>query len=125
MKFQQATKLHIRYDSEKGLVSTEDLWSLSLPALDRIAMGLHDKLSAQSRVSFIGRDPQPNGETQLAFDVVLIVIEHKIAEREEVRNRADRVATKTKLLDLLEAKRNQELSALSSEELEKMVEALG
>ena len=47
--FKQATQNKYRFESTKGLLTVEDLWDLSLTALDNVAVTLDEQIQKASR----------------------------------------------------------------------------
>lgn len=132
--FEQASRLKIRFNSPKGLLSVEDLWDLPLTStnpnratLDAIAISLHKQTrEATETVSFVTpsqNDRQAN-ELSLAFEIVKHVIGVRVQERDAAQAESDRREKKQRLLELIARKQDQELEGKSVEELRAMVEAL-
>lgn len=120
--FKTASKKKLRFASQRGgLLSTEDLWDLSLDSLDRMAVELNEKLTGQK--SFIGRS-RKNVLDQLRFDVVKEVIETKLEENAKARTAAARNAELAFLKELERRKQTEELEGLSLEEIQTRVKAL-
>ena len=116
--FMKATRLKLTFNF-KGIISVEDLWDLSLTSLDSLAQKLHAELEAAPKQSFIKNSAsnQTSSITQLKFDVVLAVLETKVAERDEAERalvRKQEIAQ----LDSLIAKAEGE--ALASKPLEEL-----
>lgn len=123
--FEQAARLKLRFKLSNGTVSAEDLWDLQLTALDQIARNLHKSLKDEEEVSFITEKPRTNSRTELQFNIVKRVIEVKLAEREEKKQREAAAAKKETIKRILSAKQDETLQNMSIEELTKELESLG
>lgn len=119
-----AARKKFRFQSAKGFLTVEDLWDLSLAALDRIAVDLDEKITKLGRKSFIGRKTESDTEVTQQLDVVKFVIETKMAENELAKVRADKLAQKAFLTGLLEKKKTEQLEGLSVEEIQKQLDQL-
>ena len=120
--FATATRNKVRFNSVKGLLSTEDLWTLTLEQLDVIAKELNKELK-ETEVSFMS-STKTNEILQLKFDVVKFIIDIKLAEKEEKKLKAEKLAKKNQLLELINNKENEKLQSLSLDELKKQLEQL-
>ncbi len=123
--FEQATKLKLRFETRRGMASTEDLWDLPLAELDALAIGLQKQVKESAgEVSFI-TPPEAKDETlQLRFDVAKHVIDVRLKERDEARAAVDRAAKKQQLLEIIARKQTSDLEGKPTEELLAMVAAL-
>jgi hypothetical protein len=126
--FEQASRGKLRFETQKGLITVEDLWDLPLSGkginLDDIAVGLYNQLRNSDRVSFVSKTSNRNDEIQLKFDVVKHVIDVKMAERDAEAELAKRKATKQRILELIAQKQDQELAGKSIEELTSLANSL-
>lgn len=127
--FELATRLKVRFDTPKGLLSVEDLWDLPLTSvkganLDDIARQLHLELRSDNDVSFVNPAQKSDTGLQLKFDLVKHVIDIRLAENAAVANLAANKQRKQHLLGIIQQKEGEALSALSVDELRKMVEDL-
>lgn len=130
--FEQATRLKLRLNSSRGLLSVEDLWDLPLtstkgqPNLDDIARELHRELRAQAEtVSFVTPPETTVAQTvQLGFDVVKHIIDIRVAERDAKAQETKRREAKQKILEVIARKQDESLGTKSIEELKAMAEAL-
>lgn len=121
--FEQATRLKLRFKSNNGNVSTEDLWDLPLSQLDDIAKGLRKELR-ETEDSFI-EEKKSNAQLELRFEVVKHVITTKLAERDAKAQAKEKAARRQVLLEALEKKQNAALDGMSAEDIKKELEALG
>jgi len=124
--FEKASRLKLRFESGKGLLTVEDLWDVSLTSksgtsLDNIAKGLHNQLKEEDEVSFVAPVSRANAELNLKFDIVKHIIGVRLAEREERKNAKEKKEEKEKILSIIAKKKDAELENLSVEELEAMV----
>ena len=121
--FEQATRLKLRFKSNNGNISTEDLWDLPLSQLDDIAKGLRKELR-ETEDSFI-EEKKSNAQLELRFEVVKHVITTKLAERDAKAQAKEKAARRQVLLEALEKKQNAALDGMSAEDIKKELEALG
>jgi len=130
--FEKATRLKLRFDSPRGLLSIEDLWDIPLtsgtgkPNLDDIAKGLHRELRNSSETeSFVTpASDTGNDELQLKFDLVKHVIDVRVAERNAAADAAKRRENKQRILEIVAMKEDESLRGKSLEELKAMAEAM-
>lgn len=127
--FEQASRRKLRFQTAVGILTTEDLWDLPLSAknkvdLDGVARALHNRLKEHEDVSFVKSSTKPDGDLQLAFEVVKHVIDVRVTERDAAVQAAEKAAKKSKLLEVIARKQDMELENASVEELQKMVQEL-
>lgn len=128
--FDKASRLKLRFSTQKGLVTVEDLWDLPLSSttnnaanLDDIAKDLFTQLKDTS-ISFVKKEQKCSEVIKLKFDVVKHVIDTKLAEQEAAEVKAVNKEKKQQLLALIAQKENDKLAGTSLEELRKMVDDL-
>ncbi|EJS6255188.1 hypothetical protein N1226_004987 [Escherichia coli] len=121
--FDKATRMKLRFESNKGLLSVEQVWDLSLAALNEMAKGLSRQVKAAEtdEEDFIGTKSNVDSELQLRFDVVKHIIGVKLKERDDSRDAAERKANNQIILELIQRKKQQELESKSVEELEALL----
>jgi hypothetical protein len=128
--FEQASRLKLRFDSARGLLTTEDLWDLPLTSnssgvnLDNLAIELHNSLKTEEDVSFVTPVKKPMSHNQLRFDIVKYIIDVRLAERDAATLQKATKERKEKILAILAQKEDQSLMQAPAEELRKMVESL-
>ena len=121
--FEQATRLKLRFKSNNGNISTEDLWDLPLSQLDDIAKGLRKELR-DTEDSFI-EEKKSNATLELRFEVVKHVITTKLAERDAKAKAKEVAARRQVLLEALEGKQQEALKNMSVEDIQKELATLG
>lgn len=126
--FEKAIRLKLRFETSIGMLSVEDLWDLPLThatkvSLDSIAAGLHKQLNEENVISFVNPS-ETNKLTQLKFDIVLHILNVMKKDTEERVAARDRKAKKEQLMQLIAQKENEQLTALSLDDLKKMAESL-
>lgn len=121
--FDKATRMKLRFESNKGLLSVEQVWDLSLTALNEMAKGLSRQVKAAEtdEEDFIGTKSNVDSELQLRFDVVKHIIGVKLKERDDIKDAAERKANNQVILELIQRKKQQELEGKSIEELEALL----
>lgn len=124
--FIQASRKAFRYPSNRGELTTEQLWSLPLLGkngnqgfdLDSVARALYNTVKDLSEGSFVETRANPRqAEAETKLEVVKFVIATKQAEAKAAEQRVERAAQRAKILDALAARENDELSKASREEL--------
>lgn len=121
--FALATRNKLRFNSSKGLVTTEDLWSLSLTELDKIAVILNRTIKESVEESFINKN-NADEKLQLSFEIVKYVINTKLKEKEEKRIEVEKLQKKQQLLELINKKENESLEQLSLDELKEQLKSI-
>lgn len=128
--FEQATRAKIRFSTSVGMLSVEDLWDLPLTStraranLDDVARLLDAELKSTSSVSFVNDVSEVNAKTKLMFDVVIHVINTKVAEAKAAKSAADVREKKQKIMAIIERKQEESLSAASIDDLQQMLASL-
>lgn len=105
----------------KGLISTEDLFDLTLADLDAIYKSLKKEESDLQGDSLLGNDENPKvREVEVKIEVVKAIFDMKKAEIARAERALANKAQKDKILAIIEDKENQELSEKSIDELKEI-----
>jgi len=131
--FKNASRNKFRYESVKGLITTEDLWDMPLVAttkvntgfdLDTVAKSVSAKIKLQEEESFVKTKTQNTSNLIEQLDIVKYIIAAKLAEQEARSSYAANQAQLTKLTSVLNQKQDLELLGMSTSELEKRIALL-
>lgn len=122
--FEKAAKLKLRFTTQKGLLTTEDLFDLSLPSLDRVAKEVNRILKESDEESFISTT-RKDTTNALRLEILKYVIKEKMEAKEAAKVKGVKAAQKAELEELLTAKKREGLSNLSEEEIQKKLDELG
>lgn len=122
--FIKASRLALRFKSNVGSITTEDLWSLPLSALDTIAKTLNKEIKLAEEESFIKTRTKANDVLETAFEVVKYVISIKLEEAEAKKTAAEKKAQKERLMEAYARKKDQAIDNMSEAELKAMIDAL-
>jgi hypothetical protein len=122
--FEEASRLKLRFSTNRGELSTEDLWELSLESLDTIAKATNKLIKADSEESFIGKKSTATTQLDLKLDILKRVIEVRLQERDARAARADKNAKLAQLRDIAMNKANEKLISMSEEDINKMISEL-
>ena len=125
--FEMATQFKFRYPY-KGMITTEDLWDLSLNQLDDVYRNLNKELSNIDESGLIQTRSANEGvkanELRNKIEVVKHVFNSKRCAAEFDRMAAERSAKKQHILDILARKQESALESMSEEDLKKMLDEL-
>lgn len=128
--FEKASRLKLRFDTNKGQITIEDLWELPLTSktgranLDDIARDLHRQLKNDSDVSFVVKERKSDTTVQLKFDIVKHIIDVRLAESEAQAKARENSEKKQRILQLIADKQDEELKGKSLDDLKAMVDEL-
>lgn len=122
--YKAAVQRKRRFVTSRGLVNLEDLFELSLTALDLVAKNINKNLKLSEEESFISVKSSANSDLQLDLDIVKDVIADKLADKAEREGEITRAEKKAKLLSILANKQDDALENLSEEELKKQLAEL-
>lgn len=126
--FEKAARRKLRFETAKGLLSAEDLWDLPLTGkgvnLDGIAVALYAQLKNDLGVSFVNKTVSTNEDAQLKFDIVKHIIDVRVEEAAKATAARENAAKKQRILEILNKRQDDALSAASEDELRKMLESM-
>ena len=122
--YKQASKLQLRFQTNRGSLSVEQLWSLSLTDLASAIKAVKKVLKGtdnDDELSFLDESKTVDTENQLRFNILKDVYVDKQTALKEARSAQDRKAYEQKILDLIAEKREGALKEKSIEELEALL----
>lgn len=120
--FKKASKKKIRFNTNVGMLSVEQLWDLDLPQLDTLAVSLEKAYKESGGKSFLSTDDKKDKDLKLRFDIVLEVLQDKMKIAEAARKAAETKAHNQKILAIIAKKKDQELEDADVAELEAMLQ---
>lgn len=122
--FKKATRLKLRFQTEKGLLSVEQLWDLNLTSLATIVRNLKSQLKKEEDddLSFLDSKVVKVDDTiQIMFEVVKDIYITKKDEADAIRKTKENKEHNQKIMEIISRKKEESLQNLSVEELEKMM----
>lgn len=119
--YKKASKLKLRFVTPIGELSTEQLWALTLTALDDIVVELEEQLNTTTKKSYLEEDTKEDAEVKLKFDIALDILKTRVADANVVKEAAETKAHNQKILELIKRKQDSEMEGMSIEELEKQL----
>lgn len=122
--FEQASRLKLRFSTDRGDIDTEQVWGLPLSStvgklnLDDLARGLHQSLSTQT-MSFVGasvvsKEAELN---TLRLEIVKHIIAVRMAENQAKLVQAAKADRKAKIMEIIARKQDAALEGKSLDEL--------
>lgn len=115
--FEQASRIKLRFKTAIGVLTVEDLWSLSLFKLDSVAKSLNKEVKESEEESFISEKSSENTLVNLRFDIVKHVIKLKLDEAKASKDKVEVEARRAKIMQVMANKQDSSLESLSMEEL--------
>lgn len=119
--FERATRQKLRFETPKGLLSVEELWGLPLErgqiSLDSIAEGLDELLNRSKKGSFVNKERSADPTIKLRFDIVLHIINVRLAEDEARAASKAEAERQQKILEIIAVKEDDHLRGLPIDEL--------
>lgn len=120
--YKEALQKKLRFKTNKGMISTEDLFDLSLQNLNTLAIMLDKKVSEAPKKSFIEELPAEENDDELRFNIVKDVINIKLKARKDNIDKAQADAQNKRILEILAKRKDEELEKKSTEELYAMIQ---
>ncbi len=120
--YKSATQRKLRFITAKGLLSTEQLWDLSLAELDILAVNLEKLTEETPQKSFLDKKTEGDKTSKLKFDIVLDILNTKVEEAEVTQNAREIKQHNEKILGLIANKQDTELAEKSIEDLKKLLQ---
>ncbi len=123
----EASRKQLRFETTGGLLTTEDLWTLNLPSLDRIAVAVNARLT-EDKGTFLSKTSSKKtlarSTDEHRLEILKVVIGTKETEAEEAKLTAARREKLAQLNALREKKIQDNLGTLTVEEIDKEIAAL-
>lgn len=121
--FEKATKIDLKFESKRGLLTPQDLWKLPLTSrssdsLDSIGLEVMKKLQENSTLSLVSTVSSKNETDELRLEIIKHIISVKQSEI-QLKEQQEVQRTKLKKIDdLIDSKKDEKLSNMTLEELE-------
>ena len=114
--YKKAIQQKLRF-KHKGVITTEDLWSLSLKDLDALYKSINAELKAADEESLL-ETKSPETETlKLQIEILKDVVETKIEDRKAAEKRRADSQERKRILKALDDKAESKYDNMSEEEL--------
>jgi hypothetical protein len=125
MSFKEASKQKLRFSTSKGMLSSEQLWDLTLTDLNtciRNQKKVLRKADGDDDLSFLDEDSKVDPVEQIKFDVLKEVYMTKKKDNEDLRSAKEKKEHNQKILKIIADKKDKSLEGKSIEELEAMLQ---
>lgn len=121
--YKNASNLKLRFSTNKGICSVEQLWDLTQTDLTDAIKSVKKilKKNDDDELSFLEDAKILDVENQLRFDILKDVYISKKKEADERRTAAEVKIHNQKILTLIAEKKDDSLKGMSVEELEKQL----
>jgi len=121
--FEVANSKKFRFNF-KGLISTEDLFDLSVKDLDSIFKTLNSQLKQTREESLLDVKTQQDQELDMKIEIVKHIVKIKLEEEAKRIKAKENKEKKQKLMEILANKEDQDLLNKSKEDIQKMLDEL-
>jgi|LakMenE18May11ns_1017448.scaffolds.fasta_scaffold9415137_1 hypothetical protein len=116
--FESASKNKFRFSSDRGELTTEQLWDLKLDTLDTIAKNVNRQLKEVTEESFVSINVNPSHSAlTIKLEVVKYIIASKLEELKATKEKQANAKKREQLLEILDRKENEALHNMSKEEI--------
>ncbi|ALS22229.1 hypothetical protein [Paenibacillus naphthalenovorans] len=122
--FEYAVKNKIRFPF-KGMITTEDLWDLTVEHLDSIFKTLNSQSKQAKEESLLNTKTKEDKELDIKIEIVKYIVNEKLEEQKARLQAKEKKEQKQKIMEVLAAKQNEALQNKSPEELMKMLKEMG
>lgn len=121
--FEIATRSKYRF-AYRGSIGVEDLWDLSMTALDSVYKNLMSQKKAEDEESLVTAKSDQSVELENKIDIVKYIFSVKKKEADDRQKKRENNAKRQKILGILAEKQDQALRDKSPEELQAMLESM-
>jgi hypothetical protein len=126
--YKKAIRKKLRFNSPKGVLNLEQVWSLKLSDLKVMIQELHSQMdkSKHSELDFLEEDTienvlsELNSDEKLCFDILVDVYKTKKAEAHASKEEQEKKAYNKRIDEIIAQKQEEHLHSLSIAELEKL-----
>lgn len=121
--FEGAARAKYRFPF-RGVITTEDLWDLSLQDLDRVFKTLNAEAKQTQEESLLKVKDEHSEILERKIEIIKHIVSVKQAEAEAVQDAANRKAQKQHIMEIIAKKEDDALANMSLDELKKMVDGM-
>ncbi|WP_313069893.1 hypothetical protein [Lacrimispora sp.] len=122
--FEVATKNKMRFPY-RGSISVEDLWDLSLTALDSVFKTLNAQVKQSKEESLLSIKTKEDEALDIQIEIVKYIVSVKLDEKAAREDALDKKEKKQKIMQIMATKRDEALQNATMEDLQKMLKELG
>lgn len=122
--FETASKNKFRYPY-KGMITTEDLWDLSMTQLDAVYKALNKDVENAQVSSLMCNMSDVDAELLTKIEIVKYIFHAKEAEAAARETAAANATKKQRILEILKQKQDSALMNMTEEELLKALDEIG
>lgn len=123
-KYKKASRLALRVQTNKGLLSVEQLWQLKESDLASAIKLVYEEIGETKveGLDFLSDNyKKVNSEAELKFDILKDIYETKTKERKEAILTQEEQKKKDVIARILEEKKMDDLKSMTIEQLEKLL----
>lgn len=121
--FEVATRSKMRFPY-KGQISVEDMWDLSLPALDSVFKALNSQMKQVKEESLLSTKSKADETLELQIEIVKYIVTVKLAEKEAREKAAANKEMRQKIMQIKAARQDKALLEAPDEDLDKLLAEL-
>lgn len=125
--FEKASRLKLRFATQRGDITVEDLWDVGLVKgavnLNDLAKAITRQLKTTEEEGLVKVNNSANAVLELKLEILKYVFGVRQAEADKKAQAQENAATRQKLADLIARKQDQELEGKSIEELQSLLNA--
>lgn len=119
--YKKAIRKKLRFNSPKGVLNLEQVWSLKPSDLKTMIQELYQQINKDkhSELDFLEEETVDSDE-KLCFDILVDVYKTKQAETNASKEEQEKRAYNKRIDEIIAQKQEEHLHSLSIEELEKL-----
>ena len=118
--YKKASRLKLRFQTSKGLLTVEQLWGLTQTELKNVIIALHSaiKKEAEADLDFLETDTVvEESEDKLRYEIAVDIYKTKQAEAREAHEEAEKRAYNKHIDELIAEKQEESLRSMTIEQL--------
>lgn len=121
--FEIATRNKMRFPF-KGMISVEDLWDLNVRDLDNVFKTLNAQVKKSQEESLLATKSKEDEALSIQIEIVKHIVNIKLTEAEVARQSKESKAQAQKIMEIINAKQDEDLHNKSIGELKAMLNEL-
>lgn len=119
--YKEASRLKLRIATPQGELGVEQLWGLTIPQLDTLAVSLEEDYKASGKKTFLDKRAAKDQVAKLKFDLVFDILNTKVEEAEAAQIAKENKEHNEKILTKIAEKKDAALNDMSISQLMKQL----